>query len=281
VDSDAKDDLHAACVAGGALYAVGTHGTVVAQSDLRGAFLRETSGTDRDLHGVAAADGAGPFASTSVIAVGSAGTIVVKAADGGAWAVTPSGFTEDLFAVDGNAPVTVVGKRGRIAHAAPGDAGGALWVADTSRTTADVYAVASDAALHLAIAVGAGGAIVERRGDAPWTAATSGTTADLFAVGFAGGAAYAAGADGALLRRDGAGRWSAFANPTGASIHTFAPGLGSLFALAEGGVVLRLAGATWAKDPLEAPAGVRAIALRLDELWGFGANGVVVSRRLF
>jgi hypothetical protein len=224
-----------------ASYAVGANGRILRRYD--NAWTAETSGTARDLRGVAeilgrvCAVGDGGVATCLLdpskpkwtvektgtqedllglaehygfVAVGRKGTIVRRDNEAG-WRREESGTKEDLFGVAGD---YAVGAHGTILHHDD-----LRWRPVASPTTEDLYAIETD--LDEVVAVGAHGIIV-RLGDprAGFHVQQSGTPADLFAVTHGGGyTTYAVGAGGVVLEASGTASWNAQRADTQRDLH--------------------------------------------------------------
>jgi hypothetical protein len=208
----------------GRLYAVGEHGSILAEGSGR-AWTPESAPPFGELRAVTAAGEDG-------WAVGVGGTILRRAR--GKWVAEESGTTRDLYGVtrttDG---VYAVGASGTILFQRPGRA---TWVEEPSGIAADLLAAfQQDGVVY---AVGKGGAIVRRARDG-WVREASGTLHDLFAVGGDGQAIFAVGAAGTILRSVGAGVWrSEEAHTTGDLLCV--AGAGELvYAAGEGGTLVR------------------------------------------
>lgn len=135
------------------------------------------------------------YTSYGTFAVGDGGTILRRFVRGEPWHVETSGTTNDLFgACAGLRDVWIVGAAGTIlTHTTD------AWKLHPSISTATLHAVACDD--HAAIAVGAGGVMIERLDDVGWHESPSGVTNDLYAVAAPIGTKsfLVAGAKGAVL----------------------------------------------------------------------------------
>ena len=81
------------------------------------------------------------------------------------------------------------------------------WTAQTSGTTQNLYAIASNG-LNLNVAVGAGGTIIYSPDGITWNKATnSGTSADLYAVNYGNGTWVAVGAGGTIVISGDGSNW--------------------------------------------------------------------------
>jgi hypothetical protein len=209
------------------------------------------------------------------IAVGTSGKII-SSTDATTWADVTSPTTNTLngitsfFTTSTTTGVAVVTGN----YIAVGNAGtvlksvdAATWAAQTSGTTANLNAVATNYST-LFVAVGTDGTIVTSTDGITWTAATSsGTTRDLYAVTYSGGVWLAAGANGTLVKSTDGLTWTAVATGTTADLHGIAYGASTNAAfepayvlVGNGGTVLTSADLATATTPTwkvltTAPAG--------------------------
>ena len=187
--------LHGVAIRLGDAVAVGDDGTILERAS--GTWKLAPNVTHRALRAVV-------YSTWGAIAVGDGGTIVRRSAPDEPWRVEPSGTDADLFgACAGLRDVWLVGARGTvIGHAPFGDLGDP-WKVHASIGTATLRAVACDDTAG--IAVGDGGARLERLEDVPWHDVPSGTRADLYAVAAPLGTRswLAVGAHGAAVRFSG------------------------------------------------------------------------------
>jgi hypothetical protein len=171
-------------------YAVGRGGTILRHYAVEGSgWTLETSGTTRDLSGVAEMLGV-------VCAVGTGGVAVCSRDPAKVtWKAERTGTSQDLLGAFGFGELTAVGRNGTIVHR---DERG-MWSVHASGTKADLFATAS--AAGSSYAVGAGGVIVRRDGlTSRWSPVPSGTTEDLLAVAVEDHGVVVVGAHGTLLR---------------------------------------------------------------------------------
>ena len=133
----------------------------------------------------------------------------------------------------------------------------ATWTPQTSGTTQNLYAIASNS-LNLNVAVGANGTIISSADGITWTAATnSGTTQDLYAVTYAAyntGLWLAVGAGGTMVQSTDGLTWTGVASNTQADLR---------------GIVYGTIAAT--------STSTSTVVLSTSEFVAIGAGGTVVS----
>ncbi len=142
--------------------------------------------------------------SSNYVAVGSAGTMY-SSTDGATWSAINYSTSSRLNGASFLSNYKVVGDSGLVLTST--DA--VTWTAQTSGTTQNLYAIASNG-LSLNVAVGAGGTILSSADGVSWTkASNSATTSDLYAVNYSSGDGVwvAVGAGGTIVISPDASTW--------------------------------------------------------------------------
>ena len=180
--------LRGAAAAGGSVWAVGDDGTLLTRGTTGWSYSTISDGTFYSAWALAADD---------LFLVGSAGT----AYRGQTFEDTSTFFA--LFGLWGSADDSMfaVGEAGTIVQRT----GDPPWVALTSGSSSDLYAVSGS--VGKLVVVGAGGVILGSTDGQTWTPQASGTTVDLFGVWVESGDAFAVGDAGTILHRSD-GAWS-------------------------------------------------------------------------
>jgi hypothetical protein len=144
------------------------------------------------------------------------------------------------------------------------------WTAQTTPTTRNLYAIASNY-LNMNVAVGAGGTIITSPDGVTWTlAANSATTSDLYAVTYStygNGTWVAVGAGGTLVESADGSTWHAVACSTTADLHgvafgtsTASVGATSFVAVGTAGTLISSPdGSTWVTQALPGAAALNAV----------------------
>jgi hypothetical protein len=179
-------DLFGVVALGVSGWAVGREGAIFLRHDA--GWTRERTPTTHDLFGVARTPDA-------TYAVGAEGTILVRRDDRGEWIEEPSGVSADLHAVffqDG--ALYTVGDHGTVLRRARDG-----WVREASGTRQDLRAIGSDGARIFA--VGDLGTVLSSSGAGVWRREDTPTGQLLVAVGATSGGVYVASSTGTLLRR--------------------------------------------------------------------------------
>lgn len=171
----------------GTYVAVGDGGAIASNTtaNVAGAWLAQTSGTAKDLYGVA-------FAGGVFIAVGADGTLLTSP-DGVTWTARTSKTVHSLWSVAFGANTYVaVGDAGTVVTSSDG----ATWTAQTSLGPQDMYAICFGTNTTF-VAVGAAGtaAYSTTGAEGSWTVGNAGSS-DLFGIA-PGGVLMAVGVSGA------------------------------------------------------------------------------------
>ena len=184
--------------------------TVPATTDLRSVTFGVTTGTTTTV----------PV--NTYVAAGTGGAIY-SSLDGGTWSVANYTSSRNINAAGYFGTFKLVGDGGLVLLSS--DA--ASWTAQTSGTTQNLYAIASNF-LNLNVAVGANGTIISSADGINWTAATSsGTTRDLYAVTYAAygsGLWLAVGAGGTMVQSTDGLTWTSVASNTLTDLRSIAYG---------------------------------------------------------
>lgn len=120
------------------------------------------------------------------------------------------------------------------------------WTAQSSGTTNNLYALASNdgSAAFLAVAAGTQGTIVKSTDGKTWTSVNSGTGNDLYGLTYGGGLFVAVGASGTLLTSTDGTTWTPVASNSASKLRSVAYGvnsataLGTFVAVGESGTIL-------------------------------------------
>ncbi len=167
-----------------------------------------------NLNGVTAQDDAS--GKTRFVAVGDAGTLAVSNYFNANTAVT---WTQPALTLNTPKPNFYTAVYGGVFLAA--GSGGAIlrstdattWTAQTSGTTSDIYAIATNGAGGY-VAVGQGGLIMTSLDGITWTTQNSGTNRNLYAATYGDGAWIAVGQGGILLTSANAINWATVSSNT-------------------------------------------------------------------
>ncbi len=227
-------------------------------------------------------------------AVGTSGTILYTAS-GSSFQGESSGATADLNGIalsSNNTHVWAVGDGGTILECTTNcqTPATAVWVAQTSNTTANLYSVAA-ASDTLVWAVGAGGVIDFWNGSS-WTVQQSGKSYDLLGIGgTTAGTGWAVGTGGTILVTTNGSTWSAQTAPLISGSRTYTlqavtgPSASKAWAVGAGGVIVTTAngGTTWTQATSPTTSTLYAIVATganpstSTPLFAVGAGGVIVA----
>ncbi len=186
--------------------------------------------------------------------------------------------TEGVPGDAGAQDVTPPADTGPLSDTNPGPPAGGPWVPGSSKTTANLNGVWSDATAAHVFAVGDAGTILESTDlGATWQALPSGSTVALHGIwGSSALDLYAVGDRGTLLHStDGGKTWPAAASgvsPTLALYSVWGSGPGNVFASGDGATIVRSndGGKTWTSLPNPAVTGVVS-------LWGTSATDIYAA----
>ncbi|TRZ64258.1 MAG: hypothetical protein D4S02_11095 [Rhodocyclaceae bacterium] len=125
------------------------------------------------------------------------------------------------------------------------------WTAQSTGTTSNLYALASNGG-SLLLAAGANGTIISSADGKTWTAANSGTTQDLFGLTYGNGNFVAVGANGTVLTSIDGTTWNLVASNASKRLNSVTYGVNSTTAVATfvavgdaGTLITSIDGATW------------------------------------
>ncbi len=173
--------------------------------------------------------------------VGNAGAIYFQAAGTTVWTAVPSGTQADLHGITAGPPLMVVGARGTVLRFEPTER---RWIAETTHSTEDLYAVAVrrfGAGRASVVAVGADGTMLMRMPEGTWMPALHPTRSTLYGVTSAEGdfSLVAVGAGGVIVGVPSGGEpLRVQASPVTTTLRAVASHSGTVLAVGDGGVMV-------------------------------------------
>ncbi|MEI6733638.1 MAG: fibronectin type III domain-containing protein [Comamonadaceae bacterium] len=207
----------------------------------------------------------------SYVAAGAGGAIY-SSPDGATWSAVNYASSANINAGAYFGTFKLVGDGGLVLLSS--DA--AAWTPQTSGTTQNLYAIASNS-INLNVAVGANGTIISSVDGVTWTpASSSGTTRDLYAVAYSAynnGLWLAVGAGGTMVQSTDGLTWTSVASNTQADLRAIAYGAivststdgvitatSAFVAVGASGTLLSSAdGANWSAQTLPGAGGLNAV----------------------
>jgi predicted small lipoprotein YifL len=178
------------------------------------------------------------------------GTVFVAVGANGAMFSSADGATWTAQLASPNLNAAVYGGGNYIAAGAGGvilvSSDAATWTQQTTGTTNDLYALATNG-VGIYVAVGANGTIIYNNGGGSWNAASTNPTSNaLYGVTYGNGMFVAVGARGTLLTSSDGNTWQTVASNTTLDLKGVAFGASTFVALgAAGALVTSTDGATW------------------------------------